>query len=85
MEGALPIAQDATLYGATIPAGATLTHSLAGRQAYLVAARGTYLVNGVEVEARDGVTVEAEDTVTIEAVTETELLLADLPPGPPPR
>lgn len=81
-EGALPIAQDAAVLGATLSAGQAVTHRLEpGRQAYLVGATGRFRVNGVEAAARDGVVVRDADTVTILALEEGEILLADLPGG----
>ncbi|MSO76961.1 MAG: pirin family protein [Alphaproteobacteria bacterium] len=78
--GALPIHQDATLYGATLVAGQGFSHELgAGRRAYLVAARGRFRVNGAEVGERDGVALEGEPELLIEALADGELLLADLP------
>ena len=73
------IHQDAALLGATLPAGATVTHQLGDRLAYLVPARGRVRVNGVEVDARDGAAIQAEPSLTIEALEEAEILLADLP------
>ncbi|MGF1610412.1 MAG: pirin family protein [Kiloniellales bacterium] len=79
-EQALPIHQDATLLGATLMAGQSVTHQLgSGRRAYLVAASGRCTVNGTAVEARDGVSVGDEETLTITAIEDSELLLADLP------
>ena len=80
VEGALPIHQDATLFGAALRAGQSVSHDFEdGRQAYLVAATGRLRVNGVEVAARDGVAVSGEERLSIEALEESELLLADLP------
>ena len=79
VQGALPIHQDATLYGATLPAGTTVTHRFAGgRSGYLVPATGAVLVNGQRVAARDGLAIAGEDSILIEAVEDSELLLADL-------
>ena len=81
-EGALPIYQDATLYGASLSQGQGLTHHLVpGRQAYLVAAGGRLAVNGVALGTRDGATLRAEPDLTVEAHEDSELLLADLPGG----
>lgn len=77
--GGLPIDQDATLYGATLAAGAQVNHFLpAGRRAYLVAAFGGLSLNGVAVAARDGV-VAGGGPLTIAATADSELLLCDLP------
>jgi len=80
VEGALPIHQDVTLYGATLLAGTSVTHGFAGsRRGYLVPATGALLVNGRPVAARDGLAIAREDRITIEAAEDSELLLADLP------
>ncbi len=80
VEGALPIHQDATLYGATLPAGTVVTHRFAdGRSGYLVPATGAVSVNGQHVGARDGLAIAGEDTIELTAIEDSELLLADLP------
>jgi len=77
---ALPIHQDAALLGGTLSAGQSTEHVLeAGRRAYLVPARGEITVNGVAVPARSGVAIADEERLTITALTEAEILLADLP------
>jgi hypothetical protein len=77
---ALPIRQDATLFGATLNAGQTLRHALAaGRKAYLVPATGRVRVNGEALDARDGLAIWNEDALEIAAEQDSELLLADLP------
>ncbi len=78
--GALPIHQDATLYGATLRAGTAIRHGFgAGRSGYLVPATGAVSVNGQRVAARDGLAIADENDILIEAVEDSELLLADLP------
>jgi redox-sensitive bicupin YhaK (pirin superfamily) len=77
---ALRIHQDATLYGATVPAGASLIHAFRpGRRAYVVAATGEYRLNGQPAKARDGIMVADETDIRIKAVADTEILLLDLP------
>ena len=79
-DGALPIHQDATILGATLEAGRSVSHRLdAGRKAYLVVARGRVRLNDVIAEARDGVTIAEETEITITALEDAEILLADLP------
>ena len=79
-DGALPIHQDATILGATLAAGQSVTHSLeSGRRAYLVVARGAVEINGTAAAERDGVTINGEPEITIAAVKDSEILLADLP------
>jgi redox-sensitive bicupin YhaK (pirin superfamily) len=80
VEGALPIHRDATLYGALVHAGATLTHTLRpGRRAYLVLADGSATVNGLKIGARDGVAITETGSVILAADAESEALLFDLP------
>ncbi len=78
--GALTIHQDATLLGATLPAGSTVSHALgADRRGYLVVAKGRATVNGKELGPRDGAAITDTETVDVTATEETEFLLADLP------
>ncbi len=77
--GALFINADARVLGATLAAGATLTHSVGdGRHAYLVPATGRVTVNGVVADARDGAALGAGD-YTITATDEAEIVLVDAP------
>jgi len=78
--GALAIHQDATLMGANLPAGMTVSHDLGtDRRGYLVVSSGRARVNGHELGSRDGAAITDTGTVSIEAVEDAELLLADLP------
>jgi redox-sensitive bicupin YhaK (pirin superfamily) len=78
--GALRIHQDATVFGATLEAGQSVTHTLEpGRHAYLVAARGRVRVNGQAAGPRDGVAVSDEDRLTVEADEAAEIVLVDVP------
>ena len=78
--GALPIDQDATLLGATAPAGHRLTHALgAGRQAYVVALGGAALVLGTPIQPRDAALVQGSEELVIAAVGDAEIFVADLP------
>jgi redox-sensitive bicupin YhaK (pirin superfamily) len=80
MVGALPIDQDATIFGALLPTGTGVTHDLdPGRRAYLAVPRGRIEVNGVVVYAGDGLAVAGQTSLQIEATTQSELVLADLP------
>jgi len=77
---ALRINQDATLYGAALLAGQSVTHQLGkGRRAYLVAPVGRLQVNGIDVNARDGVSIESETHIDVSAIDDTDIVLADLP------
>ena len=80
VKGALPINQDATVFGALLPVGASLEHDLsAGRRAYLVAPRGRLIINGTTLEAGDGLVVADQPSLYIASDTDSELVLADLP------
>ncbi len=80
VDGALPIHQDVTLFGATLPAGASLRHDFdAGRCGYLVPATGAVTVNGQRVGARDGIAITGESSIELQALEDSEILLADLP------
>jgi quercetin 2,3-dioxygenase len=74
---ALPIRADARVLGATLAAGATLSHEVAeGRHAYLVPATGMVSVDGIKANARDGVALGAGPHQII-AHEEAELVLVD--------
>ncbi len=76
----LLIHQDATLYGALLAQGDTVTHSLPeGRIAYVVVADGTATVNGTTLGTRDGMAVFKVESAEILAEEAAEILLFDLP------
>jgi len=76
----LLIHQDATLYGALLQAGGSISHPLGeNRIAYVVVADGSVRLNGAPLKTRDGVAVFKEDTATIVADGTAEILLFDLP------
>ena len=78
--GALKIHQDATLLGATLPAGETVSHALGSdRRGYMVVSQGRATVNGKTLGPRDGAAIAETDTVEIAAAEDAELLFADLP------
>ncbi|HEY1991152.1 MAG TPA: pirin family protein [Gammaproteobacteria bacterium] len=79
--GSVRIQQDATIYAGRLAAGTKLQHRLApGKKAYLQVARGELHLNGGQhLEEGDGVMAEAEPYLDLEAVTDTELLLFELP------
>ena len=80
VQDALRIHRDATLYGAFVKAGTSVTHTLRpGRRAYLVLADGKAAVNGTELSARDGAAITDTAEVTLAATTDSEVLLFDLP------
>ena len=76
-DGALTINADARVLGATLDAGASLTHDAdPARHLYLVSS-GKVRINGVEAGPRDGVAITGEAVLTIEAETGAELVLVD--------
>lgn len=79
VDGALPIHQDATLYGATLLAGTSVSHKFAsGRGGYLVPAAGAVEVNGARIDARDGLAITGAEEIEVQAIEDSELLLADV-------
>lgn len=82
---ALPIRADASVLGATIRAGTSVTYTprSADRHLYLVPATGKVRIGevegaeGVEAGARDGVAITALDSVTITALEDSEVVLVD--------
>lgn len=74
---ALRIRAAARVLGATLTAGAALTHDVgAGRHAYLVPATGALLIDGERIEARDGVALRGGE-YRIEALNDAEIVLVD--------
>ncbi|MBZ8134852.1 pirin family protein [Afifella sp. IM 167] len=82
-EGALPIRQDATLYGATLTPGQSLRHTpQEGRYIYLVAAAGSVTVNGKELQAGDGAAIREEAELVIAHAGDAEsaeIVLVEVP------
>jgi hypothetical protein len=75
---ALAIRAEARVLGATLLAGTTLTHTLAGfRYAYLAPAQGVILVNGQRVAVGDGIAAIDEPELTIIAEEDAEFILVD--------
>lgn len=80
VSGALPINQDATLYGSFLTQGTTLDHALAeGRLAYAVVARGRIAAEAGEMARGDALIYEREGAVSLHALEDSEVLLFDLP------
>jgi hypothetical protein len=80
VSGALTIHQNATLYGANLPAGSKLIHVLKpGRRAYLVPASGSVTVNGAKIGTREGLAIVEEPKIEIATSEPSEILLFDLP------
>jgi len=82
-EGVLPIRQDATLFGARLGPGQSLTHRLeAGRYAYLVPAAGSVTVNGKTLLTGDGAAIRDEAEIVISHAGDTEsaeIVLVEVP------
>ena len=74
---ALPIRQDATIFGATLRAGQSVTHKVReDRRIYLVTTNGSIEVNGTQLNPRDGAAIEDEDQIVIAAKEDAEIVLA---------
>ncbi|HSN17050.1 MAG TPA: pirin family protein [Gammaproteobacteria bacterium] len=80
-EGSVLIQQDAAIHAGRLTAGTKLQHRLsAGKKAYLQVAGGELRVQGSQMlKEGDGLMAEAEQYLDIEAVTDSELLLFELP------
>lgn len=80
---ALTIHADSAVLGATIIAGATVTHKLdAGRALYVVPAKGAVSIGDTFVDTRDGVVVSADgsaEDVVIKADLDAEIVVVDIP------
>jgi redox-sensitive bicupin YhaK (pirin superfamily) len=76
---ALPIRADASVLGATVKAGESVTYTPRdpSRHLYLVPATGKVRIDDVEAHARDGVAITHRDSVTITALEDTEIVLVD--------
>ncbi len=77
--GPLPIRADASVLGATVKAGKSITYrpASASRHLYLVPATGRVTVGNVEAAARDGIAITGEEDITITAIEDAELILVD--------
>jgi quercetin 2,3-dioxygenase len=73
----LLIRADARVLGATLLAGATLTHAPTHRHAYLAPSQGAVLVNGLRVAVGDGIAAIDEPELTITAEENAEFILVD--------
>jgi redox-sensitive bicupin YhaK (pirin superfamily) len=79
-DGSIAINQDALLYGILLIAGERLSYQPGdGRRAYVHIARGSARVNDEALDGGDGVAMENLGEVRLEGISETEVLLFDLP------
>jgi len=84
---ALPIRQDASILGATLAPGDTVTYAMApGRLAYLVALGAPVHLGGIEIGHRSAAAIHDEERLEISAPAQNtsaaEIILADVPPAP---
>ncbi|QMW22600.1 pirin family protein [Sandaracinobacteroides saxicola] len=78
-EGVVDIAQDVTLWRATLAAGGRLNHATApDRRLWVQAARGSARVNDEVLTAGDGLAIAHMSAVDFDADSEAELLLFDM-------
>ena len=78
LDGALPIHQLATVYGASLRAGQTLGHQIPnGRSAYLVVAEGKISADEVAAEEGDGLAIADQAEIEIEASQDSVLLMVE--------
>ncbi|WP_298286225.1 pirin family protein [Acidocella sp.] len=76
---ALKIHANARILGATLKAGERAEYRLgAGRYGYLVPATGTVEIEGTTVSARDGAAISGLETLHVTALTDAEIVLADI-------
>jgi redox-sensitive bicupin YhaK (pirin superfamily) len=72
--GAIPIDQDAAIWGGTLRSGQEWSQELPGK-AYLLVSFGQVMLNGETLNKGDGVAITGEATIMLKAVEATELVL----------
>jgi len=77
--GTLTIDQDAAIYVASLDAGQSVNHAVAGTHAYLFVTDGKVSVNGQMLASGDQARIADEKTLQIRADGQAELILLDLP------
>ena len=77
-QGALPIHQDAAIYGGRLCAGTELVQPVK-HQAYLLVAEGRFTIEGASVLAGDGAEFTGGSSLRIRAEEDGELLVIDVP------
>ncbi len=84
-QGSLRVHQDALMYSAMLDPGQHVVHELApGRRAWLHLVEGEVVVGDVVLSTGDSAGITDERAVSFTARGETEILLVDLGPEPPP-
>ncbi len=79
--GALKIHQDVLIHAGTLSTGDREHRTLAqGRKAWLQIAAGSVSLNGEHLGAGDGAAISDETALELQALTDSEVLLFDLPP-----
>ena len=81
-QGALPIYQDATVWGGHLTAGQTINHPLAPTTthgAYVLCAAGEVKIGDVTLHPGDAAAVTALAAVPLHALTNAELVLIEVP------
>lgn len=76
--GALHIHQDAAIFGGKVKAGETVTQ-LIKHQAYVLASKGEFKIGDVALKQGDGAEVTNLSQLEISALTDSELLVIDVP------
>ncbi len=79
-DASLTINQNALLYATILEPNQTVTCAIApGRYAWIQVARGSSSVNGVTLSEGDGAAISDEQTLEVQGITESEVLVFDLP------
>ncbi len=79
-DGSFAIRQDAELYAARVKEGEELSHSFGpSRFGWLQIAKGGVEIGGLMMQAGDGARISEEEAVSFKALTDSEILLFDLP------
>ncbi len=79
-DGALVIRQDARMLAGRFDENVEVTLPIdASRKYWLQVAQGIAEINGEKASAGDGIAIEKEQTITVKSVTQSEILVFDLP------
>ncbi len=77
-DGALYIHQDASISGGLIDKGKQVTHPIK-HQAYMIISEGQIEILGHALKKGDGIEIIDEDSVSFTALSDTEVILIDVP------